>query len=378
MLAELRLDRFKKPGILLERRRQPCRSFVENFISLLYVVMAQQNHDITDVFGNSRTVGYNIEENLRLVSPPGYGVFHDFPGDFLGIQVGSGTTLPTPTDYKMQNRLPHVDQATEASNVMFEGWAYAPATGSFEVFGSNWRAMLFLVSEACRVYAIRLRVYREGDLTGMTLTISIKNVDGSDLPTGPDLASGTLTNLNTITSDSLGEWVEIILSSQTTVVPLTKYAIVVRLSAGDYSNNIHWRYYSHSDASYRRYRYPVMLGSPSSGDGGSSWTFPSYSRYTAGEFKIMGRHPQGLHYGGSGTRELIEPTPPPDMQFTIMRYFTNLAGSAVTVNEVGIHALGRYSSANYVFLIARDVVSPGIEVANNEILRVTYVPQISV
>jgi hypothetical protein len=92
----------------------------------------------------------------------------------------------------------------------------------------------------------------------------------------------------------------------------------------------------------------------------------------------MGRHPQGLHYGGSGTRELIEPTPPPDMQFTIMRYFTNLAGSAVTVNEVGIHALGRYSSTSYVFLIARDVVSPGIEVANNEILRVTYVPQISV
>jgi hypothetical protein len=46
---------------------------------------------------------------------------------------------------------------------------------------------------------------------------------------------------------------------------------------------------------------------------------------------------------------------------------------------VGIYAMGTHSASQcWSFLVARDIVSPGIAVANNELLGVTYVPQIAV
>ena len=75
----------------------------------------------------------------------------------------------------------------------------------------------------------------------------------------------------------------------------------------------------------------------------------------------------------------------PNGQFTARRYFTNVSGGAITVNEAGLHSIGVISEAAsgekvcaFPFLIARDVVAPGVSVLNNEILRVTYVPQITV
>jgi len=72
----------------------------------------------------------------------------------------------------------------------------------------------------------------------------------------------------------------------------------------------------------------------------------------------------------------------PNGEFTIRRYFTNNSGGSITVNEVGMHAAGSWghylNGYSNLFLIARDLVSPGVAVANTEILRVTYVPQITV
>jgi len=49
------------------------------------------------------------------------------------------------------------------------------------------------------------------------------------------------------------------------------------------------------------------------------------------------------------------------------------------VNEVGIQSPGLVSSyIAHIFLIARDIVAPGVAVADTEILRATYVPQITV
>lgn len=91
-----------------------------------------------------------------------------------------------------------------------------------------------------------------------------------------------------------------------------------------------------------------------------------------------GRSADELEYGGC---ELVGMTfSDPDGEFTIRRYFTNASGGSITVNEVGMHSIGTdYDSFGaWAFLIARDVVGDsGIAVADGEILRVTYVPQIT-
>jgi hypothetical protein len=62
----------------------------------------------------------------------------------------------------------------------------------------------------------------------------------------------------------------------------------------------------------------------------------------------------------------------PSGSFTVRRYFTNKSGGSITVNEVGIYALMRELA------IARDLVSPGVAVLNNETLKVEYTFQITV
>ena len=62
----------------------------------------------------------------------------------------------------------------------------------------------------------------------------------------------------------------------------------------------------------------------------------------------------------------------PNGSFTVRRYFTNKSGGTITVNEVGIYALKK------VLAIARDLVSPAVNVLNNETLKVEYTFQITV
>lgn len=69
----------------------------------------------------------------------------------------------------------------------------------------------------------------------------------------------------------------------------------------------------------------------------------------------------------------------PNGEFTIRRYFTNNSGGGITVNEVGIYAVGASyaDTSSWPFCIARDLTG-GVAVADTEILRVSYVPQITV
>ncbi|GAI88778.1 unnamed protein product, partial [marine sediment metagenome] len=89
---------------------------------------------------------------------------------------------------------------------------------------------------------------------------------------------------------------------------------------------------------------------------------------SAGEFE----------YGGCEFRNMT--ISDPNGEFTIRRYFTNNSGGSITVNEVGIYSPAGTSEsfASRIFLIARDKVDPGVAVADTEILRATYVPQITV
>ena len=90
-----------------------------------------------------------------------------------------------------------------------------------------------------------------------------------------------------------------------------------------------------------------------------------------------GRGATELEYGGC---ELIGITfSDPNGEFTIRRYFTNASGGPITVNEVGMYSIGTdKGNGIWPFLVARDKVDPGVAVADGELLRVTYVPQITV
>ena len=93
-----------------------------------------------------------------------------------------------------------------------------------------------------------------------------------------------------------------------------------------------------------------------------------------------GRAAGQMEYGGC---ELVGITfADPNGEFSIRRYFTNISGGGITVQEVGIYSTGTIFATSasawaWSFCIARDL-TVGIAVANTELLRVTYVPQITV
>jgi len=93
-----------------------------------------------------------------------------------------------------------------------------------------------------------------------------------------------------------------------------------------------------------------------------------------------GRAGGEMEYGGC---ELVNIAfADPNGTFDVRRYFTNLSGGAITVEEVGINAAGGHYVSNdwgpvFPFCIARDLTG-GVAVANTELLRVTYTIQITV
>ena len=93
-----------------------------------------------------------------------------------------------------------------------------------------------------------------------------------------------------------------------------------------------------------------------------------------------GRAAGEFEYGGSAMVNLAFAAP--NCTFDLRRYFTNLSGGGVTVEEVGIYALGTKNSAvdedlAYAFLIARDLTG-GVAVADTELLLATYTIQTTV
>lgn len=82
-------------------------------------------------------------------------------------------------------------------------------------------------------------------------------------------------------------------------------------------------------------------------------------------------------YGGC---EVVNPTfADPNGEMIIRRFFTNVSGGDITVQEAGIyHVLCVQTDWSRQFCIARDVVAPAVVVADTEILMVTYTVQIVV
>lgn len=125
-----------------------------------------------------------------------------------------------------------------ASAVTYYSYANYTAGDDFgrEVWGGNWYAQTFNTTTSHTINIIRLKLWKEG--TPGTLTVSLRETDGSGHPTGTDLCSGTL-NGTLLGPDSPGTWQDIIVDECTLTVNTT-YAIVCKGTGTDGLNNIHW------------------------------------------------------------------------------------------------------------------------------------------
>ena len=107
----------------------------------------------------------------------------------------------------------------------------------------RWRAQTFTVgtigeNSDFTLYSIKLKLYRVG--SPGTLTVSIRETTGYGIPIGADLTSGTY-NGDTLTTNTDGEWVEIVMDSTITLNRSTMYAIVVKAPSGSPANEVNWK-----------------------------------------------------------------------------------------------------------------------------------------
>jgi hypothetical protein len=145
--------------------------------------------------------------------------------------------------------------------------SYEPAGANLATFGtptSNyWIAQTFEASSSYVISKVELELKRVGDLSGLTIQVSVKAVVAGK-PSGADLISNTIDPSSIDDSDF--EWTSISFASGTKVLSGTSYAIVMRFTGG--SSTI--KYLGTRDDG--GYANGALI---SSVDGGSSWNILS-------------------------------------------------------------------------------------------------------
>ncbi|KKL68719.1 hypothetical protein LCGC14_2122180 [marine sediment metagenome] len=110
-------------------------------------------------------------------------------------------------------------------------------TGGYAIFGVNWFGQTFTPSASHTITSVKLKLLKVGSPTA-TLTVSIR-ATSAGLPTGGDLASGTLDSA-TLTGSAV--WREVTLGAGTDLTATTKYAIVVSCPGASDGNSPAWRH----------------------------------------------------------------------------------------------------------------------------------------
>jgi hypothetical protein len=139
--------------------------------------------------------------------------------------------------------------------------------GFFAVYAAQWAAMTFTLgttapnsTHTCTF--IQLHGGQGAGTPAGTLTIAIKAVDGSQKPTGANLAAFSTTDYSIFGADA--QWITIVWPTSVVLNASTQYAIVISSDGGDASNNIGLDYQSAS---------PPYTGGKGwiSTDNGTSW-----------------------------------------------------------------------------------------------------------
>lgn len=128
--------------------------------------------------------------------------------------------------------------------------------------GANrWNAQTFTTTSTYTISRVRLKLYKTG--SPGNITVHIQGVDGSDEPDNSDKASGSAST-GSLTTDSGGEWIEILLDVPVELTNGIRYAIVLKAPGSDADNQIGWR----RQASNNLYANGRIFWTP---DAGSDW-----------------------------------------------------------------------------------------------------------
>jgi len=420
LTAKLVLERLNERGKLLERREQQSRSFTRGLIDLLYTMHSQvpvagpytiESTDmadrLVDVTLTGKLAGRGVSGHLRIGAPAGQGsvITEQAPtssatagqcgpaprvsllGNDLGIIVGIDNTAVTPDDRRLGQRIGHGRRPADGGAVMFENYADGEDTSYDIDSATKWVAQEFTPAVSHRITSVWVKIYKAG--APGDLTVSIRPCDSTTntidfFPHATSvLATGTIAE-GDIPAASPGALTQCVFATPVDLYAGHRYYINLDCPGSVGANNVYWRYDA-GGATYARafdsYASSVFGRRYYSADSGVSWTVASNSVHM---FQEWGQSIGEFEYGGCDLSNINFVDP--DGEFTIRRYLENHCGGAITVNEVGIAAGGTWhfgaAGTNYnyadTFLIARDIVGGGIAVADGELLRVTYVPQITV
>jgi hypothetical protein len=113
-------------------------------------------------------------------------------------------------------------------------------------------------------------------------------------------------------------------------------------------------------------------------DSGGVYVGTSNAAFSAEHTTLQGKITHGtgtgnFMYGANATPTPTYDTPTKTWTMKISRDFTNSSGGSITVAEIGLFLRAEIlTTATYQYMLARDVLGTPVDVADGEILRVTY------
>jgi hypothetical protein len=406
IVGTLKLERYDKNFRLLERRVQPMRSWTKGLIDILYGAHAsiQVATTFPGMYCIDRTPrdatlkadvsgAWNMENWGFIGGPPGFTALNNkaYTTGFLeweqgcdvGIQVGTDNTAATPTDRRLYHRIGHGIRPADGGDVTFESYdAGDDAEGQIITDDNRQRAQGFRPRNDFRCSSVEVKVDKVLAPAG-PLTVEIRapgmQVNPWNVPSTTVLATGTIAAA--AIGAAPGAFVACVFGTHVDLYAGRQYFIVLHSAGVDGANYFQWRY----DSAGATYDRNVKVD-----DGSISWVgaCSTANAWVAGTrtdgachmFRAIGRSIGEFEYGGCEIVHRV--TANPNDAFDIRRFFYNRSGGVIAVAEVGIQAQFRsYVNPSQKInetLIARDVVGPAVNVANTEILQVTYTPAITV
>jgi hypothetical protein len=248
----------------------------ELYINEINIYIDNTLENTTELIGGYTTTSNNVEIGRRHGADYFSGIIDELQGyhrllDSTEKGIVKITQISSPSNYIFTTE-------QTAPNYSILQTYYEQGIDNWAFYGATWQAQTFTTSEPINytVTIISLKMYRAGNPG--TVTVSIRATDTNGHPSGSDLTSGSL-NGNSFTTDTNGAWYNFTLTPYT-LSQLTKYAIVVRATAGGSSNYVVWiGAYSSGTYPYGNAEYSTTSGSTWGSQTTADMTFKVYGYF---------------------------------------------------------------------------------------------------
>ena len=432
MKTQVKINVFDKNFKLIHTQEQESRSWVIGLMGLLYIQHAQIPNNnpyngFKGVNGGAQQLDSSVNNNvadsrkevLRVVVGGGntgnfcsngstasnstkIGANHTYlPGHILGIQVGLGNTVATPTDYQLANRLGHgrnvaiapgttiVDTTTFAA----DNTDMTTISGQIRIAGDvgaganarlHWGACICPPRDIIMTsFFLKLwKVGNPGNIFGQVWGAGRDSGDNhlpiidSAYTTNNPIATSNAVNGNLLPGTP-GALQEFTLATPVHLYAGICYFLGVTAPNGD------------NAANYIVGRKYAGLAHPYISESGEGVVGATTKTSDMPVLKIVGLCNDEVEYGGCDIDSLVVANP--NASFNVRRLFINNSGAAQSIQETGMYALGCRSGylsgvspiiSNFTLfqptMICRDVIAPAINLLNTQILQVIYTPAITV